>query len=389
VKPVYEGGRGASFGLIGLGAVLLAATVLAGGETGRYAYLFGFAYWLAISLAGLVFVMISAAAKARWVVAIRRPLEAISMTVVLFAVLFIPLALWVKQMYPWAGPTEGLDDELQHLIHHRAVWLNVPFFYARAALYLGIFILFAFLFWKWSTSQDQDGASKWTLKAWKLGPGGLPLMGLALTFAAMDWLMSLNMLWFSSVWGVYYFAGGMVSMFSLWVIILVRLEESPSYQGTTRPAHWLSLGKFMLAFTCFWAYIAFSQYMLTWVANLPDSIPYLHAREHHGWSWVGIGMALGHFVIPFFILLQRWIKLQPKKLQWVGVWILLMHGVDMYWVIMPQVRPEQPALHWTNLTAWAGVGMMWIGVLLTLMYKKHMVPVKDPFLPHSMEYSKL
>jgi predicted ferric reductase len=149
------------------------------------------------------------------------------------------------------------------------------------------------------------------------------------------------------------------------------------------------MGKFLLAFTCFWAYIAYSQYMLTWVTNLPDAIPYLLHRQKHGWQYVFYALILGHFVFPFLILLQRSIKMRPAALATVGLWILFIHYVDLYAVVMPQVRPEKPLLDWANVTAFVGVGGVALVVGVLLMRGRPAVPVKDPFLADSLTYSKM
>ena len=295
----------------------------------------------------------------------------------------------MKQLFPWAGPTEGLSEEAIHLIHHRAPYLNPTFFLVRAAIYFLVWITFSRLFLSWSTRQDESGAPALTQKAWSLGAGGLPVVGITLTFAAIDWLMSLGTMWFSSMWGIYYFAGSFVGCLALLINILVFLDRSPALEGVLKTAHWLSLGKFLLAFTCFWAYIAFSQYMLVWVANLPDTIPWLLERQQHGWKWVGIGLILGHFAVPFAVLLSRAVKKNPVWLATVGLWILFIHYVDLYWVVMPQVRPGQPLLDWSNVTAWVGVGGAAVAFGIYLMRGRYALPVRDPFLDDSLTYSRM
>jgi hypothetical protein len=281
-----------------------------------------------------------------------------------------------------------MTEEQLHLIHHRAVWLNPTFFFVRAAIYFGVWILFSRLFLTWSTRQDTDGAARWTKKSWALGSGGLPAAALTLTFAAMDWYMSLSTEWFSSIWGVYYFAGSFVGVFSVIVIVLVYLSRTPAFEGVLNTAHFLSLGKFLLAFTCFWAYIAFSQYMLVWIANLPDTIPWLILHQRAGWAYLGIFLIVGHFLVPFFLLLSRKRKMNPTQLSMIALWILFMHYLDLYWVVMPQVRPDHVWLDWSNVTAFVGIGGLAVAYAVYTMRGRRLLPAGDPFLSDSLEYSK-
>jgi len=393
-KPFTGGSRIISIGLlaaaVGLGSTGVRALI--GGEEGTrialFSYLVAFAYWVGLSLAGLVLLMIFHAAKARWIIVFRRIVEVIAGSIVPFAILFIPIALGLKLLYPWAAPNEEMTEEQLHLIHHRAVWLNPSFFFVRAAIYFGLWILISRLLLAWSTRQDTDGAARWTKKSWTLGSGGLPAVALTLTFAAMDWYMSLATEWFSSMWGVYYFAGSFVGVFAVIVIVLVYLSQTDAFDGVLNTAHFLSLGKFLLAFTCFWAYIAFSQYMLVWIANLPDTIPWLLLRQKQGWQYLGISLIAGHFLVPFFLLLSRKRKMNPTALSMIALWILFMHYLDLYWMIMPQVRPDHVWLDWSNVTAFIGIGGLAVAFAVYTMRGRYLLPVGDPFLSDSLEYSK-
>jgi hypothetical protein len=375
-----------------IGLVATGARAFMGSDglrTALLSYLVAFAYWLGLSLASLLTVMIFRAAKANWSVVARRVFEVMGSTVAIFPLLFLPILLNLKQIYPWAAPNEEMGEEALHLIHHRAVYLNTPFFITRAVIYFFIWILFSQLFLRWSTRQDGENAPQLTQKAWTLGAGGLPVMGLALTFAAIDWLMSLEIFWFSSMWGVYYFAGSFVACMALGILLLQSLSRTPSLDGALKVAHWLSLGKFLLAFTCFWAYVSFSQYMLTWIANLPDAIPFLLKRRAPGWKWAGYALILGHFVIPFLILLSRQTKMKLRRLALVAGWILVIHYVDLYWVVMPQLLTEPSSFDWSNLTAFLGVGGVTLGYGIFVMRGRYALPVGDPFLEASLHYEKM
>lgn len=392
IKPPFDGGKRA-LGLAGGAAVvglgLTAVRAVLDPKVALYAYVTAFAYWLGLALAALILLAIFHAAKAKWPVVLRRLIEVHAGTLVIYPILFIPIVLGMKWLYPWAGDHAGATHEELHLFHHRHVYLNVPFFLGRAVFYFVFWVVLSRLFLLWSTKQDASGAPEYTKRSWTVGPATLPLIGLTVTFAAIDWFQSMETMWFSSMWGVYFFAGSFVAFLGMLIITGVLLNDTPALGGAINTAHFFSLGKFLLAFTCFWAYITFSQYMLTWAANLPDTIPYLIARETRGWAPVSIFLAVGHFVIPFFVLLKRDVRLQPRKLMLVAGWIMVMHFVDVYWVIMPQVRPDQPVVDWGNLTAFVGVGGLAIAALVAGLRGRHLLPVRDPFLSESLGYSKL
>ena len=391
-RPVFQA-RPALVGIpLGVAVLGLGLTALRGvgnAQLALFAYLVAFAYWLGLALGALALLMAFHAAKARWMVVVRRPLEALAGALVAFPLLFLPIALGMRTLFPWAGATEGLGAEALRLLHHRAPYLNPTFFLVRAAVYFTVWIAFAGLFWRWSTRQDESGAPELTVKAWKLGAGGLPALGLTLTFAAIDWLMSLGAEWYSTIWGVYYFAGSFVGAIALLILATAALARTPALHDAVRLPHWLSLGKLLLAFTCFWAYIAFSQYMLTWIGNLPDTIPWMLLRQDHAWRWVGGALLVGNFVVPFLLLLSRPRKMDPRRLAPVAAWILAVHYLDLYWLVMPQVRPDSIVPDWSNLTAFVGVGGVAVATAVALLRGRHALPVRDPFLADSLAYARL
>jgi hypothetical protein len=391
-RPIFEGGRAL---FLASAAVAVAGFVLTGllgasdVKVALSAYLVAFSYWLGLALGALAWLMAFHAARARWMVVVRRPLEAMAGAIVVFPVLFLPIAIGMRALFPWAGPTSGLDDETVRLLHHRAPYLNPTFFLVRAAIYFAVWLVFARLLWRWSTRQDESGAPDLTVKAWKLGAGGLPALGLTITFAAVDWLMSLGVRWYSTIWGVYYFTGSFLGAVALLILATFALTRTPALAGAVRVAHWRSLGALLLAFTCFWAYIAFSQYMLVWIGNLPDTVPWMLLRQDHAWRWIGWALIAGHFVAPFLLLLSRPRKMDPRRLAPVAAWILAIHYVDLYWLVMPQVRPGSIVPSLCDLTAFAGVGGAAVAAGVALLRGRHALPVRDPFLAESLAYARV
>jgi hypothetical protein len=387
-NPFTGGGR-----LAGSAAAVAAAglglTALGAASNPRQAlasYLVAFVYWLGIALGALILLGALHASKARWPVVLRRFLETIPLTIPLFAVLFVPIALGLKHVFVWVDPS-GLTGELLHAVQHKRPYLNVPFFLGRAALYFATWIGVGTLLRGWSVRQDQAGGHALTLRQRRLGAGALPFLALTLSFAAFDWMMSIDPRFYSTIFGVYWFAGSFLGAFAVLVLATAATRDLPDHFGHHLNAdHVHSLGKFLLAFTAFWAYIAFSQFMLIWIANIPEEVPWYIVRTGSPWGRVGIFLAVGHFAIPFFVLLSRRLKRDPRRLAWVAAWLLLVHFVDLHWVIMPRIHEAGPSPSWLDLTAFVGVGAAFLAALVFRMRGAATVPVRDPYLEESLRY---
>lgn len=354
---------------------------------GAFSYLLGFAYWAGLGLASLTALMIFHASRSRWMVVIRRLNEFLSLGAPLFALLFIPIVLALPLLFDWASGAD-LGEELNALVAHRRPYLNPAFFALRGFAYLGIWFVCARLLFSYSTKQDETGALDLTVKQRVVGSVGLPLVGFAFTFASFDWLMSLNLKWSSSMFGIYYFAGSFVGAIALIVVTAALAERAGLLKGVLTDVHWHNLGKLLFAFTVFWGYIAFSQYLLVWIANLPEELPWMARRTQGEWQPLGVALVLGQFVLPFVVLLPRAIKRQPRKLALVAVWILVMHWVDLYWLIMPRAREASALPHWGDFAATLGVGGVVVAFLLWRAAGKALVPARDPFLDVSLRYNR-
>jgi hypothetical protein len=234
--------------------------------------------------------------------------------------------------------------------------------------------------------QDSTGDARLTLRQRRLSVGALPLVAITITFAAVDWQMSLDRHLASTIFGVYYFAGGFVAAMAVLVLGVVAASRAGLFEGGLNDDHLHSLGKFLFAFVCFWGYIALSQYLLIWIANLPEEVPWYMLRNDTGWRWVGLFLVVFHFVVPFFVLLSRDLKRRPGPLAFMAVWVLVVHYVDVYWVVMPRIDPQGPRPHWTDLTAFVGVGAAALAFTLWRMRGRSPVPVRDPHLHDSLRY---
>jgi hypothetical protein len=386
----YQGGRrllvlAAATGLGGLALTLVGGLVL-DGRRALFSYLVAFVYWIGIALGALILLGALHASNARWPVVLRRFIETVPQSLPVFLVLFVPVALGMGHLFPWVDP-HGLAPEMAHAVHGKTPYLNVPFFLVRAAIYFAVWIGVASLLRAWSVRQDATGAIGLTLRQRRLGTGSLPFLALTMTFAAFDWMMSLDPRFFSTIFGVYWFAGSFMAAFAVTIIAATLTRAEPDGFGHLANAdHFHALGNFLLAFTAFWAYVAFSQFMLIWIANIPEEVPWYILRIDGGWRWMGAFLAIFHFLVPFFLLLSRGLKRTPRALSLVAAWLLLVHWVDVYWLVMPHLHADGPRPWLFDLTAFVGVGGVAVAFTILRMRAAAPVPVADPWLEDSLRY---
>ncbi len=385
----FEGGKRLLLGSMSVGVAGLMLTAVGFVLEPRrtlFAYLVGVAYWLGIAVGSLILLASFHASNAKWPVVVRRMLEKMSVACIVFVPLFIPIAAGMKQLFVWAGRAGNLNEETSALLGHKQIYLNAPFFLIRAGIYFAIWAAVAYLLSAWSTRQDETREVGLTLKQRRLGGAALPFLGLSVTFAAFDWLMSLEPTWYSTIFGVYSFAGGFVAAIALLTLITV-LARGPNLYGSLVSAdHYQNLGTFLFAFVVFWAYIAFSQFMLIWMADIPEEVPWYLARMEGSWRPIAVVLAIGHFVVPFFALLFRKTKRNPRALGAIAAWVLIFHYLDVYWIIMPALRPESTGPAWTHLTAFVGVGGVAVAFTLWTLRGGYTVPVGDPYLRPSLSF---
>ena len=389
-EPFNGGGKWMmGCGVVGL---LLTLVTLAGGwATGPkemlYSYLVAFAYWAGIGFASVILLMVFHATHARWMTILRRPVEAMAASMVLFLVLVIPILAGMSHIYSWVDPVAaGFGKEALAKIAHKAPYLNVKFFVVRSILFIG---LASFLGWRlfgWSRQQDREGGHVLLERMRRLSAGGMPFIALAMTFAAFDWMMSLNPTWFSTIFGVYWFAGSFGAALSLLAIVTYHAMRDNLFSGGMNIEHTHSIGKLMLAFTAFWTYIAFSQLLLIWIAGLPEETPFYITRFNPGWRGLGVVLIIFHFFVPFGLLLSRARKRDPKRLWRTALLILLVNYVDIYWLVMPTLYPDGATFHWTQPLAFLGVGGLAVAFGISRLRGKLPIPMRDPYLAESLRY---
>jgi hypothetical protein len=385
----FKGGRSLMLGAAVVGVLGLILTGVGGLSAPRetlFSYLFSFVYWVGLSVASLILLLIWHTANARWPVAVRRLLEHHASAVHIFVVLFLPIVLGMKHIFVWVAP-HGLPRNELETLHHKAPYLSVGSFLFRAAIYFLLWIVVSHLLRAWSMRQDVEGGAALTIRQRRLGAGALPFVGLAISFAAFDWLMSLDPIYASTIFGLYYFAGSFLGAIAILIIVAWQLTRRNALGGAVTVEHFHSLGMFLLAFTCFWAYMAYSQGLLNWVANLPHETRFYLQRSQHGFGGIGLFLIGFHFIVPFFILLSRPLKRTPQLLQFMALWMLVVHAVDIYWIVMPALGATAMP-HWTVFTSFAGIGGLTIAFALFRMRDTLLVPVGDPYLEQSVRYQQ-
>ncbi len=351
-----------------------------------FAYLFSFVFWVSLALGALFLLAIFHASKARWPVVLRRMIETLALGLIPLAVLFVPIGLGLPHLYSWVNPEARFSGHALHLLHEKHGYLNVPGFLARAALYFAVWIAVGVLLHRLSARQDEHGELIATQRQRRLGAGALPFLAITLTFAAFDWLMSLHPNWFSTLFGVYYFAGAFLGAVSVLTLVTLLARGPNLYSALVTPAHWHNLGKFQLAFVSFWAYIAFSQYMLIWIANLPEEVVWFLERTRGGWRSYSVALVVVHFVIPFIVLLSRRVKLRARALALISTWLLVVHALDLYWLVLPTLHPDGPRPSWMDLAAFIGVGGVCVAFCTWRLRGQYTAPIRDPFLADSLHY---
>ncbi len=341
-------------------------------------------YALGLGLAGLCFVAIHYTTGSTWSVAIRRVPEALAGTLPFAIALLAILFVVHPQLYGWT--TESFGEGSEPALAFKRFWLSRPFFLIRAAIYSGIWILFAIAIRGRSRRQDQDGDPRWTHANFRLSAAFLVLFGITVTLASVDWVMSLEFHWFSTIFGVYNFAGLFFSGLAAVILLALWLERAGPLQGVLNESHLHDLGKLLFAFSVFWAYIWFSQYMLIWYTNIPEETSYFILRQKNGWFALFIINIVLNWVIPFLALLRRDAKRQRQTMALVAAVVLLGRWLDVYLMVFPGVVGESPTFGlWEIGVTLGGIGGFGL-VLTAILRRAPAVPVADPQLVESLQY---
>ena len=357
------------------GAALLVLGYFTAPEALLRAYLVGWTYWLSFALGSLALLMIYHLTTGQWGTVARPILEAAVGTLPWLALLFVPILLGTEELYEWShGELHG----------HKALWFDRGFWIGRSVAYLAIWVGLGWLLRRWSRQQGASDsprrAGELTLRMRRLAAPGLVLFGLVVTFAAIDWLMSLDPHWYSTIYGVWYFGGAGLAALGLLVVVGLFLARRPPMEGVIAKHHFHDWGKLLLAFTMLWAYFSVSQLLIIWSADIPEEVIWYQVRLTGGWQGVGLALALLHFVLPFLLLLSQDLKRQARLLSWVAGLLLVMHWVDLYWNVVPVFSPGDLAFHWLDAAAPVALGGLWLWLFARDLAARPLLPVNDPYL---------
>jgi hypothetical protein len=370
----------AAFAVIGL--VLYFLGGLPGPVQFFLSYLVAYNFWLEVALGSLVILMLQYVTGGAWGFVIRRVLESGTRTLLLLAVLFIPILLGMRFLYEWAQPDLVAASEN---LRHKRPYLNVPFFIIRAILYFVIWLALTFFLNRWSALWDRDEQSGSPRRFRVLSAPGLVLYGITITFASIDWVMSLEPDWYSTIYPVLFGLSQVLAAFAFAIAVFVLLATRRPLIDVIHPGLMRDLGNMLLAFVMFWAYLAVSQFLLIWIADLPEEIPWYLRRTRAGWQWLGILLIVAHFAVPFVLLLSRDIKENRRSLIYVALLILVMRFLDLLWWIEPAYPHSGQYFFWLlDVAALVGLGGVWSWWFLRQLQQRPLLPMRGPFLAEAM-----
>lgn len=345
-------------------------------------YLIGYLFWLGIALGSLGILGIHFLAGGAWGAVIRRPLEAATRTLPLLALLFLPIALGTTTLYEWAHPGVMEHDPI---LAEKEPYLNVPFFYARAAIYFAAWIFVSIFLNRWSIDQDESPGPDATRRLEMMGRATLVIYGLTATFASIDWVMSLEPHWFSMIFGLLIMGEQVLSALAFAVPVLLYLRSRGLVGDVVKPQQMRDLGSFLLAFVMIWAYLSLSQLLIIWSANLPEEIGWYLRRSTGGWKMLGTGLVIFHFAVPFFVLLSRNAKMHATILGGVALWLLFGRWIELLWLIVPSYEPNGFSLHLMDVATPLAVGGIWLWAYLGHLGRHPLIPLNDPALAEGEE----
>jgi len=399
-------------GGLGLVAAVVMGLIGTGGsESFLRAYIANYGFFLTIMLGALFFVILQHLTRAGWSVTVRRLAENVSAVAPLMAILSLPIVIpimtgWpesIHRVYPW---TDAEHVAHSKLLSGKTAYLNTTFFAIRMVIYFAAWILMTSYFRNASIRQDETADPQITLRMQTLSAPAMLVFALTLTFGSVDLIMTLNPEWFSTIFGVYVFAGGNVAFFATLVLVMQWLQSRGRLSASLTTEHFHDVGKLMFAFVVFWAYIGFSQYMLIWYASLPEEVIFYWIRHKEPWLWLSLILLFGHFVAPFLGLISRVPKRTPGLLIIGAVWLLAMHWLDHIWLVLPRAvgtpnldgPPSEHAVTVAGLTGWdvlqcllclIGIGGLFVAGVARKMGQASLIPRKDPRLGESLAFENI
>jgi hypothetical protein len=370
--------RWQQFGLIAgvLFLMILAAGAFLDRQQFFRSYLYGFTFWVGISVGSLALLMLQHLTGGGWGFVIRRVLEAATRTLPLMLLLFVPIVIGAHWIYPWTNPEEMAKSPA--LLAKSRGYLNLQFFMVRAAIYFAIWIVVAYFLNRWSLEQDRSASRQFTKRMQVLSGPGMVLFVFTVTFASIDWLMSLDPEWSSTIYGFIFVAAWSLSALAFVIAVMAVLAKHEPMNHVVAQLHFHDLGKLLLALVMLWAYFAFSQFLIIWSGNLPEEISWYLPRTRGGWGAIALTVVVLHFALPFLFLLSRSLKRDASKLVIVAALILVMRLIDLLWMIAPEFTGEHFHISWMDVVAPIAIGGLWLAVFAWQLSKRALIPINDP-----------
>jgi hypothetical protein len=348
-------------------------------------YLIAFTFMISIGVGALFLIALEYVVGADWSVPIRRVVEFFAATVPFLAILVIPLLLNMHELFHWSHVEAVAEDQI---LQGKAPYLNIPFFIIRVFVLIGIWSLFYFFFIRNSKKQDTTKDQKLTKINIKLSAVFIPIFALSITISAIDWLMSVEPHWFSTILGVYFFSGTVIAALAAVTLATVLLKEHGYLHPAMTNDHLFSLGALLFAFVNFWGYIAFSQFLLIWYADLPEETFWFMQKWEGSWAIFSIGLIIIHFLVPYIMLVSQPSKMDPKKLKFISVWLLFAHLYDLFWLVMPETPQlsEGYSFSWIDLVFPIAIVGLVILIFNMKARKENLIPVGDPKLKRGLDF---
>jgi hypothetical protein len=375
--------RNIGLGLGVLGAAGCAYGFMTNPRSFAVSYLIAFIFWTGVTVGSLAVLMLQHLSGGAWGLVARRVLEASARTLPVLVILFIPIAMHLGVLYPWARPEAATDK----IIQSKVLYLNPTFFYIRAGLYFAIWGTLTFFLTRWSSEQDAEPTRLPGPKDGRLrvlsGPG-IVLYMLTITFMSTDWIMSCEPHFTSTIFGILMLGGQGLSTLAFTILVLALLARVRPVSEVAMPSVFHDLGKLMLAFVMLWAYFNVSQFIIIYQGNLPEEIPWYINRIQGYWEPIGLIVLLGHFVLPFLLLLSRDLKRSVSSLAKIAVFVLVMRVIDITWTIGPIFRTDGTTVHWLDFAAVFALGGLWLTVFFYNLGARALLPAHDPYFKTSM-----
>jgi hypothetical protein len=382
-EPLENQIRGFNVRFLWIGIVGLAACAVGFAISPQQffrSYLFAYLFWMSVGLGCLPILMMYHLVGGAWGYSIRRLLESGTRTIVLLAFLFIPVLAGIRQLYQWVNPP---SPDIVEAVLKKALYLNVPFFIGRAVFFFFLWWFYANRLNRWSAAQDETGDIGLLRRFARLSGPGLVFYGLTLTFALIDWAMSLEPRWYSTVYGLLWMVDTGLSALAFCIVVFAFLSDREPLSRIARPEHLHDLGNLLFAFLMLWAYLAFCQLLIIWAGDVPEEIAWYLSRLRHGWEWTAAVLFSFQFFVPWFLLLSRRNKRDRRRLGYIALLVLGMRIVDTFWMITPTFYPDGFTLHWLDPIALAGIGGVWLAIYARGLLAMPLLAVNDPnTVPH-------